>query len=207
MSSKGSKQRRHTRTRNGKTFSAGKAANTYIKAGKELNKRREEYFSTIDKAILGRASEFEVKKAIDKVRGAKKEFKKASKRYQGVLPTQGNSMFNKAVLFTAVINQVMTTNVKTHKRKRKNGASVVRQHTRKTVGELRGAKEFSPERREKMSEKGFALPDGSYPIKSKRDLANAISAIGRAKNPEIVRKWIKKRANEMGITHLIPENW
>lgn len=74
-------------------------------------------------------------------------------------------------------------NVRTHKRKGKNKVSVVKRHTRKNrVSAFRGAKKFSSKRREKMSFNGTALPDGSYPIESKRDLANAISSYGRAKN-------------------------
>lgn len=98
--------------------------------------------------------------------------------------------------------------VKAHKRKGKNKVSTVRQHTRKDkVSAFRGKKEFSSKQRDKMSEKGTALPDGSYPIESKRDLANAISSYGRAKNPEIVKRWIKKRAKALGACDMIPQNW
>lgn len=100
------------------------------------------------------------------------------------------------------------TTVKSHKRKGKNKVSVVRQHTRKDkVSAFRDAKEFSSKRRDKMASKGTALPDGSYPIESKRDLANAISSYGRAKNPEIVKRWIKKRAKALGACDMIPQNW
>lgn len=98
--------------------------------------------------------------------------------------------------------------VRTHKRKGKNKVSVIRQHNRKDkVSAFRGAKEFSPKRRDKMASKGTALPDGSYPIESKRDLANAISSYGRAKNPEIVKHWIKKRAKALGACSMLPKNW
>lgn len=99
-------------------------------------------------------------------------------------------------------------NVKTHKRKGKNKVSVVRQHTRKDkVSSLRRAKKFSSAKRDKMVSKGTALPDGSYPIESKGDLANAISSFGRAKHPEIVKRWIKKRARALGACEMIPKNW
>lgn len=98
--------------------------------------------------------------------------------------------------------------VKTHKRKGKNRVSVVKQHTRKDkVSTFRGAKEFNSKKREKMASSGTALPDGSYPIESKRDLANAISSYGRAKNPEIVKRWIKKRAKALGACEMLPKNW
>ena len=100
------------------------------------------------------------------------------------------------------------TTVKTHKRKGKNKVSVVRQHNRKDkVSSFRGAKEFSSKKRAKMVSSGTALPDGSYPIASKRDLANAISSYGRAKNPEIVKRWIKKRAKALGACDMLPTNW
>ena len=100
------------------------------------------------------------------------------------------------------------TTVKTHKRKGRNKVSVVRKHDRKDkVSALRGAKDFSEKQRDKLSSKGEALSDGSYPIASKRDLANAISSYGRAKNPEIVKRWIVKRAKALGASEMIPKNW
>ena len=100
------------------------------------------------------------------------------------------------------------TTVKTHKRKGRNKVSVIRQHTRKDkVSAFRGAKEFSSGKRDIMASKGTALPDGSYPIESKRDLANAISSYGRARNPEIVKKWIKKRAKALSACDMLPANW
>ena len=100
------------------------------------------------------------------------------------------------------------TTVRTHKRKGRNRVSVVKRHNRKDkVSSLRGAKEFSSKKRDTMASKGTALPDGSYPIASKRDLANAISSYGRAKNPEIVKRWIKKRAKALGACDMLPDKW
>lgn len=100
------------------------------------------------------------------------------------------------------------TTVKEHRRKRRNKVSVVRRRNRKDkVSAYRGAKEFSDASREKLSQKGEALPDGSFPITNKRDLANAISAYGRSKNPEIVKRWIIKRAKALGARDMLPENW
>jgi hypothetical protein len=56
---------------------------------------------------------------------------------------------------------------------------------------------------------GRALPDGSYPIRGKQDLNNAIIAYKRA-NPEDrkeVRAHIRKRAEELSQTDLIPKSW
>lgn len=98
--------------------------------------------------------------------------------------------------------------VKTHKRKGRNKVSVVRRHSRKDkVSAFRGAKDFSTKQRDKLASKGDALPDGSYPIASKRDLANAISSYGRAKSPELVKHHIMKRARALGATDMLPAKW
>lgn len=68
-------------------------------------------------------------------------------------------------------------------------------------------KDFSVEQREKLFKKGFAMPDGSFPISTTKDLENAIKAHGRAKDPEAVKKFIKKRAKEMNKISLIPKEW
>ena len=65
-------------------------------------------------------------------------------------------------------------------------------------------KEFSPERRETLAEQNKALPDGSFPIENKRDLVNAIQALGRAKNRTLVAAHIKRRAKALGAT--LPES-
>ena len=69
--------------------------------------------------------------------------------------------------------------------------------------------DFSKEQREALAKKGFALPDGSYPIRNEADLKNAIQAFGRAKESERadVKKHIAKRARALGKMFLIPENW
>lgn len=61
--------------------------------------------------------------------------------------------------------------------------------------------------RDKLSEEGKALPDGSFPIANVDDLKNAIQAIGRAKDPEKAKAHIKKRAKALGEESLIPEDW
>ena len=66
---------------------------------------------------------------------------------------------------------------------------------------------YTPEQREMMSEEGMALPDGSYPIKDGADLQNAIQAYGRAKDKEAAKAHIVKRARELGMMELIPEDW
>lgn len=67
--------------------------------------------------------------------------------------------------------------------------------------------EFTTKQREKLAEEKEAMPDGSYPIRNRDDLKNAIQAFGRSKNPEKTKAWIKKRARELDAEDLIPESW
>lgn len=52
---------------------------------------------------------------------------------------------------------------------------------------------------------------GRFPIKTKADLQNAIRAVGRVNGGEEerakVRRFIMKRAAEMKLQDLIPDNW
>jgi hypothetical protein len=56
-----------------------------------------------------------------------------------------------------------------------------------------------------LADKGFALSDGSYPIKDLKDLKNAIMAYGRAKDQSRTAKFIVKRAKALGAEDLIPD--
>lgn len=67
--------------------------------------------------------------------------------------------------------------------------------------------DFTGKQREKLASKGQAMPQGGFPIRNHADLKRAIQAIGRAKNPEAAKAWIKKRAKELKATHLLPEAW
>jgi hypothetical protein len=66
---------------------------------------------------------------------------------------------------------------------------------------------FSEESRQQMAESGEAMEDGSFPIASEADLRNAIMAHGRAKNVDKAKAHIKKRAKELGLEDLLPEEW
>jgi hypothetical protein len=68
-------------------------------------------------------------------------------------------------------------------------------------------KEFSTKRREELAKKGWALPDGSFPIENTRDLANAIKAYGLAKNQARAKAHIKKRAKALGAEDQLPKDW
>lgn len=73
--------------------------------------------------------------------------------------------------------------------------------------ELEMKRAYSDEDREAMAKRGLALPDGSYPIKDRADLQNAIQAYGRAKDKEAAKKHIIKRAMDLGLEDMIPMNW
>jgi hypothetical protein len=66
---------------------------------------------------------------------------------------------------------------------------------------------YSDEAREEMAKESLALPDGSYPIKDEEDLRNAIQAYGRAKDKDLTKAHIIKRAMDLGKEDLIPMNW
>lgn len=68
-------------------------------------------------------------------------------------------------------------------------------------------REFPAEERRRLAERGLAMPDGSFPIVTVEDLRNAIQAFGRAKDKEAVKRWIIRRAKELGRTDLLPDKW
>ena len=74
----------------------------------------------------------------------------------------------------------------------------------KTYGEFVN-EAYSDEERKELAEKGFALSDGSFPIKDLKDLKNAIQAYGRAKDQSKAAKFIVKRAKALGAEDLVPD--
>ena len=65
--------------------------------------------------------------------------------------------------------------------------------------------------RQKAEAKGQAMAGGRFPIRNRADLIKAIRAVGRAKGGEAgraaVRRFIIKRARELKLTSLLPDNW
>lgn len=63
--------------------------------------------------------------------------------------------------------------------------------------------------RMEAAKKGHALPDGSFPIETADDVKTAIHAYGRAKKSHraAVRKHIMKRARQLKVSNVIPEDW
>ncbi len=55
--------------------------------------------------------------------------------------------------------------------------------------------------------RGVTLPDGSFPIRNKRDLRKAILAFGRAKDKPRAKRHIIARARALGAVDLLPESW
>lgn len=68
-------------------------------------------------------------------------------------------------------------------------------------------REYTAEQRRAMARTGEAMEGGEYPIKGRKDLKNAIRAIGRAKKPARTRAHIMRRARSLGMTDLLPDSW
>lgn len=66
---------------------------------------------------------------------------------------------------------------------------------------------YNADERRKLASAGDALPDGSFPIADEADLKNAIAAAERAKDPSAARDHIIKRATELDLEELIPQDW
>lgn len=69
------------------------------------------------------------------------------------------------------------------------------------------SEKFDTKERKKLTSKGEAEKDGSFPIRNTSDLKNAIHDYGRAGHKESDKNWIKKRAKELGAEDILPDNW
>ncbi len=67
--------------------------------------------------------------------------------------------------------------------------------------------EFSTAQREKDAEEGVAMPDGSYPIRSAKDVANAVRDCCRSGEKADVRAHIIARATAIGAESALPDAW
>ena len=56
--------------------------------------------------------------------------------------------------------------------------------------------------RRKAQKAHKTMPGGGFPIRNRSDLMNAKHSVGRAKNPAAARRWINKRARELGAAPL-----
>ena len=67
--------------------------------------------------------------------------------------------------------------------------------------------ELDTEERRKLADQGKALPDGSFPIRDREDLQDAIQSYGRAKDKAEAKRWIKRRARELNAEKELPKDW
>lgn len=68
-------------------------------------------------------------------------------------------------------------------------------------------RDFNTKQRTSMAKKGTAMSDGSFPISNTSDLANAVSAYGRAKDKAAAKRHIIKRARALGAVGSLPDDW
>lgn len=68
-------------------------------------------------------------------------------------------------------------------------------------------RDYSLKERQTLARRDMALPDGSFPIVTVADLRNAIQSVGRASNYSKARNHIIRRAEALGRTDLLPEEW
>ncbi len=73
--------------------------------------------------------------------------------------------------------------------------------------ELEIKRMYSREQREAMAESGEAMEDGSFPIADEADLQNALAAFQRAKDVDAAKAHIAKRAKELGLEEMLPEDF
>lgn len=80
------------------------------------------------------------------------------------------------------------------------------EHQEKEVEADVAKKDYTDAERQDMADAGQAMKDGAYPIKTVKDLKNAIQAMGRAKDRVAVMAHIKSRAKSLGREDLIPDS-
>jgi hypothetical protein len=66
---------------------------------------------------------------------------------------------------------------------------------------------FSAGEREKDAERGVAMPDGSYPIRSAKELENAVRDYYRSGEKPNVKAHIIARAKAIGAESALPDDW
>lgn len=66
---------------------------------------------------------------------------------------------------------------------------------------------FTDDKRKELATSGAAMPGGEFPIENKGDLANAITAFGRAKDKDATKRHIIARAKALGASATLPESW
>jgi hypothetical protein len=77
------------------------------------------------------------------------------------------------------------------------------------MSETREPTKYSQADRDAMAKSGAAMADGAYPIADEDDLHKAIHAVGRGRHDshDAIRRHIIARAEALGLSSLIPEDW
>ncbi len=68
-------------------------------------------------------------------------------------------------------------------------------------------RDYSQEERDNMAKTGEAMADGSFPIKDKEDLENAVKLVHMSDHPDKAKEHVKKRAKALGATDSLPADW
>lgn len=68
-------------------------------------------------------------------------------------------------------------------------------------------RDYTADERKAAADAGEAMPDGSFPIKTKDDLKNAVQSHGRAADPAKAKTHIIARAKALGATDQLPDDW
>lgn len=68
-------------------------------------------------------------------------------------------------------------------------------------------RKFSVAERRELASSGAAMADGSFPIKSAKDVENAVHDLGRAGSNPDVKAHIISRARTLGCVDCLPETW
>ncbi len=79
-------------------------------------------------------------------------------------------------------------------------------HIRKAT-EYAMKRDFSKAARKDLAKTGKAMPDGSFPIETHKDLENAVHDVGRATDPAAAKAHIIQRAKHMGAVDKLPPDW
>jgi hypothetical protein len=70
-----------------------------------------------------------------------------------------------------------------------------------------GKKDYSAAERKKGADEGWAKSDGSYPIKTAADVANAVADFNRSSGSDSDKKHIIARAKAIGAEDKLPDGW
>jgi hypothetical protein len=68
-------------------------------------------------------------------------------------------------------------------------------------------RDYSDATRRAYAKRGWALEDGSFPIRTKKDVGNAVNRLHNAPDQTKARAHIVKRARKLGATDLLPGSW